>query len=129
MTATIATTPVELVEQIFIDMGIGHYEAMSMAGEFTTRATPAGLRLGTDRSVPSDTTDLNGNPRWTRNGPGRDDDTLDVAVESGGVTIFHLMYEASWLTTTAARIQAAHLRAAADAADRQTAQATKEEEA
>jgi hypothetical protein len=127
MTATIATTPVELVEQIFVDMGIGPTEAMSMAGDFMTRATAAGLRLGTDRSVPSDTTDLNGNPRWTRNGPGRDDDTLDVAVESGGVTIFHLMYEASWLTTTAARIQAAHLLAAADAADRQAAQKEVEE--
>ena len=129
MTATIATTAVELVEQIFLDMDMSPSVARSMAGEFTTRATPAGLRLGTSQSVPPDTTDLNGNPLWTRNGPGRNDDTLDVAVESGGVTIFHLMYEASWLTTTAARIQAAHLRAAADAADRQTAQATKEEEA
>lgn len=128
MTATIATTPVELVEKIFTEMGIGPTEAQSMAGDFTTRATAAGLRLGTDRSVPPDTTDLNGNPLWTRNGQGKDDDTLDVAVESGGVTIFHLMYEASWLTATAARIQAAHLLAAADVADRQTAQATTTEE-
>ncbi|MFR4188433.1 MAG: hypothetical protein ACLT2I_00475 [Corynebacterium variabile] len=129
MTATIAITPVELVEQIFVDMGIGPTEAMSMAGAFMTRATTAGLRLGTSQSVPPDTTDLQGRPMWTRNGQGKDDGTLDVAVEDGGVTIFHLIYEASWLTTDAARIQAAHLLAAADAADRQAAQTTTEEDA
>lgn len=40
-------TPAGLINTIFIDMGIGPHEAMSMTGDFITRARTAGLTLST----------------------------------------------------------------------------------
>jgi hypothetical protein len=125
MTATIATTPVELVEKIFTDMGIGPTETQSMAGDFTTRATAEGLRLGTHRSVPPTSYVEEGAPRWETG-------TSAVIADSGTV-LSGMDLEDVWegtgtatgsarITSEEARTRAAHLRAAADAADRQAAQ-------
>lgn len=125
MTATIATTPVELVEKIFVDMGIGPNEAMSMAGDFIVRAAVSPLRLGTDRSVPPTGELEEGNLLWA-GGKKRP----PVTTGDGAVLLHYVTpLPGPWamkLDPSAARVTAAHLRAAADAADRQAAQAAKE---
>jgi|GEM_PF-3103762 len=125
MTATNATTPVELVEKIFTDMGIGPTEAQSMAGDFIVRATASPLRLGTDRSVPPSATYPDGCQMWVRNGKNGENAALDVGAEDGSVLAYHWESEYTEMSPNGARVTAAHLLAAADAADRQARQATK----
>lgn len=123
MTNMTSPSPVEIVEQIFVDMGIGPHEAMSMAGAFATRATIAGLRLGTHRSVPPTRELEEGQLIW--NGGEK---RPPVSAEAGAVLVHYITpLPGPWaikLTPGGARVTAAHLRAAADAADRQAASMT-----
>lgn len=127
MTATNATTPVELVEKIFTDMGIGPTEAQSMAGDFIVRATASPLRLGTDRSVPPTRELEEGNLLWAGG-----EKRPPVSAEDGAVLLHYVTpLPGPWamrFAPSSARITAAHLLAAADAADRQAAQVTTEQE-